>query len=57
MTVEEIGYIPGKNIKEQLPPRDIYVHFTIATDTNNIKKVFESVHEIILQSIIKTALY
>lgn len=55
--VEEIGYLPGKNIKEELPPRDVYIHFTVATDTNNIKKVFDSVHEIILENVIKTALY
>lgn len=57
MIVEEIGYIPGKNIKEELPPRDVYIHFTVATDTSNIKKVFTSVHEIILESIIKMTLY
>lgn len=57
MIVEEIGYIPGKNIKEELPPRDVYIHFTVATDTDNIKRVFNSVHEIILDSIIKMTLY
>lgn len=55
--VEEVGYIPGKNIKQVLPPRDVYIHFTVATDTNNIKKVFDSVHEIILQNVLKTTLY
>ncbi|CAG9864299.1 unnamed protein product [Phyllotreta striolata] len=46
--VEHMGLKPGQNITEQLAPRDVYVHFTVATDTNNIKKVFDSIHESIL---------
>ncbi|KAJ8975877.1 hypothetical protein NQ317_015210 [Molorchus minor] len=55
--VEHIGFAPGKNIHEQLPPRNVYIHFTIATDTENIRKVFESVQEIILKNILEVALY
>ncbi|XP_056639732.1 guanine nucleotide-binding protein G(f) subunit alpha [Diorhabda sublineata] len=47
--IENMGFAPGKNITEQLPPREVYIHYTIATDTNNIKKVFDSVHESILR--------
>lgn len=57
VVVEEMGTVSGKNIMKELPPREVYIHFTTATDTNNIKKVFESVHEIILQNVIKTVLY
>lgn len=51
--VENMGMRPGKNITEQLKPRDVYIHNTIATDTKNIRKVFDSVHESILQKIVK----
>jgi len=44
--------VPGYNINEELPPRQVHIHFTTATDTNNIRKVFESVREIILKDII-----
>ncbi|KAJ8927033.1 hypothetical protein NQ314_020596 [Rhamnusium bicolor] len=57
LTIEHIGFVPGKNLHEELPPRDVYIHFTIATDTNNIKRVFDSVHEIILQNVIEGTLY
>ncbi|KAL1512776.1 hypothetical protein ABEB36_002307 [Hypothenemus hampei] len=53
--VESIGFVPGYNITEELPARDIHVHFTIATDTNNIRKVFESVQEIILKKFVEAA--
>ncbi|KAJ8944925.1 hypothetical protein NQ318_013073 [Aromia moschata] len=56
VTVEQIGFVPGKNIHELLPPRNIYIHFTIATDTDNIRRVFESVQEIILKNILDVAL-
>ncbi|XP_018580006.1 guanine nucleotide-binding protein G(f) subunit alpha [Anoplophora glabripennis] len=49
LTIEHIGFVPGKNIHEKLPPRTIYTHFTVATDTNNIKKIFESVRDTILR--------
>lgn len=52
--IENVGFVPGYNINEELPPRQVHVHFTIATDTNNIKKVFESVREIILKEITDT---
>jgi hypothetical protein len=29
-------------------PRECFFHFTVATDTNNIRKVFNDVHNIIL---------
>lgn len=48
LTYESVGFIPGTNIKETLPPRPVYIHFTIATDTKNIKHVFDSVHDTIL---------
>lgn len=51
MKIENVGFVPGYNIDEELPYRDVHVHFTIATDTNNIRKVFESVREIILKDI------
>lgn len=31
------------------PKRDVFFHFTIATDTDNVRKVFEDVHDIILK--------
>nr|CAH7766390.1 unnamed protein product [Callosobruchus chinensis] len=49
--IEHLGFVKGKNLIQELPPREVYVHYTIATDTCNIKKVFNSVHEIILKSI------
>lgn len=52
LTVEHIGFVPGKNVTQKLPPRPCFTHFTIATDTKNIKKVFESVQAIILESIL-----
>ncbi|XP_066245286.1 guanine nucleotide-binding protein G(f) subunit alpha [Euwallacea similis] len=52
--IENIGFVPGYNIDEELPPRDVHVHFTVATDTNNIRKVFESVRQIILKNITGT---
>lgn len=55
--IENVGFVPGYNINQELPPRDVYVHFTIATDTNNIRKVFETVREIILKEITTVAFY
>ncbi|XP_050505863.1 guanine nucleotide-binding protein G(f) subunit alpha [Diabrotica virgifera virgifera] len=43
----------GKNITERIAPRDTYIHYTIATDTNNIKRVFDSVHESILRTTVQ----
>lgn len=57
LMVEHIGFVPGKNVTEKLPPRQVYTHFTIATDTDNIKKVFESVQNIILDHIIEDVFY
>lgn len=34
--------------KYKRPPRDLFFHFTTATDTNNIKLVFVDVHSMIL---------
>nr|XP_023018195.1 guanine nucleotide-binding protein G(f) subunit alpha [Leptinotarsa decemlineata] len=53
--IESIGPL-GENITEIIPPRNVYTHFTIATDTNNIRKVFDSVHSIILENVLKEAL-
>ncbi|XP_076268151.1 G protein alpha subunit f [Rhynchophorus ferrugineus] len=57
LKVENVGFVPGYNINQELEPRDVYVHFTIATDTNNIKRVFESVREIILKGITEVTFY
>lgn len=35
--------------------RECFFHFTVATDTGNIKTVFESVHTIIIMHNLKTA--
>ncbi|XP_050294827.1 guanine nucleotide-binding protein G(f) subunit alpha [Anthonomus grandis grandis] len=51
VAIESVGFVPGYNFHEELPPREVYVHFTVATDTNNIRTVFESVREIILRDI------
>lgn len=56
MTYESVGFVPGINIKEVVPPRAVYVHFTVATDTKNIKRVFESVKDKILEDNIKNIL-
>lgn len=53
ITFESVGFVPGTNIKEIVPPREVYVHYTVATDTSNIKRVFDSVHDTILQMNIK----
>jgi len=34
--------------------RQCFFHFTVATDTRNIKTVFESVHTIIIEHILRT---
>ncbi|XP_060521386.1 guanine nucleotide-binding protein G(f) subunit alpha isoform X2 [Cylas formicarius] len=55
VNIESVGFVPGYNINEDLPPREVYLHYTIATDTNNIKKVFESVQEMLLKNILEKA--
>ncbi|KAG5877840.1 hypothetical protein JTB14_036975 [Gonioctena quinquepunctata] len=57
VVIESIGFVPGQNITEVIPPRHVYTHFTIATDTNNIRRVFDSVHNIILENIVNNVLY
>ena len=44
---KKISFVPGMifPINRQ---RTCYSHFTTATDTNNIKRVFNSVHHMIL---------
>lgn len=54
---EQVGLIPGFDIREEIPDRSIYIHFTTATDTNNIKLVFESVRDIILDILISGPLF
>lgn len=49
LTFESVGFVPGTNIQETVPPRQVYIHFTIATDTKNIKHVFDGVHDIIFR--------
>ncbi|CAH0549765.1 unnamed protein product [Brassicogethes aeneus] len=41
--------VRGTLVTEELPKRKPYIHFTVATNTKNIKKVFDSVQEIILE--------
>lgn len=43
--------LAGKSIlQEDIINRNCFYHFTTATDTNNMKKVFNDVHTIILTS-------
>lgn len=40
---------PGFNaLEEEEAARDCYCHFTTATDTNNVKLVFDDVHNMII---------
>lgn len=52
-TCEIFNPITGISVEEKLPPRDVYIHYTIATETTNIKKIFNNVHEIIIKENIK----
>ncbi|XP_044746097.1 guanine nucleotide-binding protein G(f) subunit alpha [Coccinella septempunctata] len=52
LSVEHVGFIPGKFIHEIIPKRDVYIHYTVATDTRNIKTVFDCVQEIVLRQTI-----
>lgn len=53
MTITNYNPITRAAIEERLPPRDVYIHHTIATDTQNVKKVFDSVHEMIVRERVK----
>ncbi|XP_970742.2 guanine nucleotide-binding protein G(f) subunit alpha [Tribolium castaneum] len=53
VTVKNYNPITKTVTEEKLPPRDIYIHHTIATDTQNVKKVFDSVHEMIIKESVK----
>lgn len=48
---------PGVAVLEEVEDKSVHVHFTTATDTNNIKLVFDSVHQIILETNITQILY
>lgn len=52
LSVEHVGFIPGKFIHEVIPKRDVYIHYTVATDTKNIRTVFDCVQEIVLRQTI-----
>lgn len=39
----------GPLILDEEGPRECYCHFTIATDTNNVRIVFEDVHNMIIK--------
>jgi hypothetical protein len=46
--------VPGLTIQlAETENRECFFHFTIATDTGNIKTVFKSVHTIIINNILK----
>ncbi|KAJ3446385.1 guanine nucleotide-binding protein g(o) subunit alpha [Anaeramoeba flamelloides] len=48
-------YIKNKFIEKNLNKnKEVYSHFTCATDTSNIKFVFESIKDIILSNMVKT---
>lgn len=53
VTVKNFNPITKTVSEEKLQPRDIYIHHTIATDTQNVKKVFDSVHEMIIKERVK----
>lgn len=53
----ELLYVAGFTMEQEIEDRDIYVHFTVATDTNNIKKVFDSIHDIILKQNLSSAVF
>jgi guanine nucleotide-binding protein subunit alpha len=45
--------LPGLTVMlEGTENRQCYFHFTIATDTGNIKTVFEDVHTMVLMSVL-----
>lgn len=39
---------PGFSVAEEERVRECYWHFTTATDTNNVKLVFEDVHNMVI---------
>lgn len=53
---EDIGLIPGVHIRNEIPDRDVYIHYTTATDTNNIKLVFKGVHDTIFRRNLQAAI-
>ena len=38
--------VAGRVVEKQ---RDVYIHFTVATDTKNVKLVFEDVRSLIIE--------
>ncbi len=46
-STQSVGF-QESDVKYKRPPRDLFFHFTTATDTNNIKLVFIDVHSMIL---------
>lgn len=48
--LEDISKEPPRRLStlSSYTPRECYFHFTVATDTNNIRIVFNDVHNIIL---------
>ncbi|CAG2062775.1 unnamed protein product, partial [Timema podura] len=47
---EEIFQLPGLSIPVNQKQRSCFYHFTVATDTNNIKTVFQDVHTMIIEN-------
>ncbi|XP_018335773.1 guanine nucleotide-binding protein G(f) subunit alpha [Agrilus planipennis] len=45
---ETVGLLPGVHVQAERESQALYTHFTIATDTNNIKLVFNDVKDMIL---------
>lgn len=48
-------YLRQKMTRVNRQPKEIFAHFTIATDTNNINYVFDATMTIILQENLKEA--
>nr|CAD7197012.1 unnamed protein product [Timema douglasi] len=47
---EDIFQLPGLSIPVKQQQRSCFYHFTVATDTNNIKTVFQDVHTMIIEN-------
>lgn len=41
-------------VEVETQEQEVYIHFTVATDTNNVKRVFSSVKDIILIDNLRT---
>ncbi|KAK4884176.1 hypothetical protein RN001_000447 [Aquatica leii] len=52
---ETVEFIPGVDIKQEIKSELLYIHFTIATDTNNVKLVFNDVKDIIIAINLETS--